>query len=275
MFRYKEDRLPVAIILLFSAIDFSLYLLLDNPWLLTAYFLVTIVPRGAICAWNHHHQHVFTFKSQPLNRLLEFFYTLHTGVSTHLWRLHHVLGHHINYMDQTKDESRWKDNNGKMMGEFRYSLEVAFTAYYRGYLVGKKHPRTQREYIIYGLLSLAVVVILTLLNPLNALFIYILPMIVSLIFTSWVTYDHHAGLDTEDEYEASHNNMSPFFNLFTGNLGYHTAHHVRCNLHWSKLPEFHAKIEHKIPDHLIMNRPFNLNLRGKEPSLKPKTEGTS
>jgi fatty acid desaturase len=83
-------------------------------------------------------------------------------------------------------------------------------------------------------------------------------MVVSLLFTAWVTYDHHAGLATDDQFEASYNNTNPIFNLLTGNLGYHTAHHYRQGLHWSKLPELHEKIKDKIPPQLIRDAEFVL-----------------
>ena len=104
MFKYPEDRLPVAIILVISCIDFCLYFLINNLWVFAIYWAVMIVPKGKICAWNHHHQHTHTFRNTALNRVLEFFYALHSGVTTNLWLLHHVLGHHVNYMDQRKDE---------------------------------------------------------------------------------------------------------------------------------------------------------------------------
>ncbi|MCB0319781.1 MAG: fatty acid desaturase, partial [Bdellovibrionales bacterium] len=67
----------------------------------------------------------------------------------------------------------------------------------------------------------------------------------------WHTYFHHAGLDTEDHLEASYNIMHKWYNIITGNLGYHTAHHMKQALHWSKLPEYHKSIEDKIPPHLF------------------------
>jgi len=48
------------------------------------------------------------------------------------------------------------------------------------------------------------------------------------------------------------------FNFLTGNLGYHTAHHYKQGLHWSKLPELHASIAHRIPPQLQRNARFVL-----------------
>ena len=75
-------------------------------------------------------------------------------------------------------------------------------------------------------------------------------MISSLFFTAWVTYAHHAGLDVDNDFEASYNIMAPIYNTLTGNLGYHTAHHHKQGLHWSLLPELHEKIKDKIPAYL-------------------------
>jgi fatty acid desaturase len=186
-----------------------------------------------------------------MNRLLESFYALHTGVTTNLWLLHHVLGHHLNYLDQTTDESRWKRNSGENMGELEYTFNVAGTAYYRGYQVGKAHPRIQKEFLTFSALTFLIVAALVAYNPIAGLFLFVLPMIIGLLLTSWATYDHHAVLDTDNEFEASRNNLHPFFNLITGNLGYHTAHHYKQGVHWSKLPALHEKIKDKIPNSLI------------------------
>lgn len=250
VFRYKEDRWPVAIILMLTVIDFVLYFTVDDLLLLSAYYLLMIIPKGTICAWNHHHQHLFTFRNNALNRSLEFFYALHTGVTTHLWRLHHVLGHHLNFLDQEKDESRWMRKDGSKMGVIEYTWDVAITAYPRGYTVGKRHPKQLKPFLIYSLITFLVVALLVWYKPVPALLLFVLPMITSLLFTAYVTYEHHSGLDTENEFEASYNNLNPMFNRLTGNLGYHTAHHHKQGVHWSRLPELHASIADKIPDYL-------------------------
>lgn len=251
MFRYSADRLPIAVILVISSIDFCLYFLVETPWVLALFWAMMVIPKGKICAWNHHHQHIPTFKKKALNRVLEFFYALHTGVTTNLWLLHHVIGHHENYLDQSKDESRWQRQSGKTMGEIEYTLVVACTAYMRGFKVGRQVPRVQKTFVIYTALTLALVTLLVVLKPVAALFLFVMPMISGLLLTSWATYEHHSGLLTNNEFEASRNNLNRFYNLTTGNLGYHTAHHYREGAHWSVLPEIHEQIKASIPAHLV------------------------
>ena len=183
--------------------------------------------------------------------MMEFFYALHTGVTTNLWVLHHNYGHHNNFLDQSKDESRWTRYDGTQMKELEYSLLITVTAYYRGYIVGKEHPREQQTFIVYTLITFAFVTGLVAYQPAAGLLLFVLPMIVGLFITAWTTYDHHAGLNTENEFEASFNNVNRWYNLFTGNLGYHTAHHYKQGLHWSKLPQLHDKIKDNIPEKLI------------------------
>ena len=245
--RYSADRLPVLLIFALTALDFVLYFTVDSPWLLIAWFVLMIIPKGCICSWNHHHQHTRTFHSTPLNRLLELSYALHTGVTTNLWLLHHVFGHHHHYLDQRIDESRWQREDGTQMGEWEYTWKVASTAYYRGFMVGRRYPRHLRTHLIYTAVTLALVCALVAYQPMQALILFVLPMITGLLITAWATYDHHAGLPTDDDFNASYNNMNPLFNLLTGNLGYHTAHHYRQGVHWSELPRLHQEIRDRIP----------------------------
>lgn len=248
MFRFPADRIPVAIILSITVVDIFVFFTIQNVALLVAYWLLMIVPRGVICAWNHHHQHRNVFMRKSLNRILEFFYALHTGVTTNLWLLHHNFGHHRNYLDQDKDQSSWKRKDGTTMGMFEYTAIITLTAYYRGYKVGKDYPKQRQQFLRYGVLTLLIILGLTIYNPVNSLFVIILPMISSLIYTAWTTYEHHAGIDTQDQFAASNNITSKMYNWFTGNLGYHTAHHYKQSVHWSELPALHEEIKHKIPE---------------------------
>ena len=251
MFRYKEDTFPVLTILTLSIVDFFLYFTVSNLYVLISYFLLMIIPKGLICSWGHHHQHTNVFKKKYLNRILEFFYALHTGATTNVWVLHHNLGHHRFYLDQEKDQSRWKKKDGTTMGYWRYSLEVTLTSYTRAWEVGKKYKDLRKDFLIFGVTTILAVTALTIYNPINSLILFILPMFISLFLTAQATYKHHVGLDTDDKFSASYTDLNKFWNKLTGNLGYHTAHHCYPNVHWSKLPEMHEKIKNKIPDENI------------------------
>lgn len=257
VFRNPADRIPAALALLAAGISLGLYLFVDNPWILMGCAAVMAPLRGAIGAWSHHHQHCFTFKRAPLNRLLELAHLSQTGISTHLWVLHHVLGHHVNFLDQTKDESRWRRRDGAQMGMLAYILSVTFTSYGRAFRVGLRHRKYLRAYLLWGSLGFGLVGALIWHRPIPGLLVFALPMVTTLMWVVWATYDHHAGLPTDDPWKASYNIENPVYNLITCNLGYHTAHHHRPGVHWSDLHELHAKIRGRIPNELFVKSTFD------------------
>lgn len=252
MFRYQEDRIPTLCIVGLFFLDLAVFFTVDSVPLLIGWLLLVTTPKIGICSWNHHHQHLHTFHQGWLNRLLEVVYTFHTGITSNAWVLHHVLGHHVNYLDQTKDESAWKRPSGKKMGEVEYTLTIAATGYLRAFMVGLRHKRYLSAFFGVGTFVLLCVSAMVYFRPIPSTFVFLIPMVGGYIVTCWHTYCHHAGLDTDDHFQASHNIMHRWYNIFTGNLGFHTAHHVKPGLHWSKLPEFHASIAHKIPPHLYI-----------------------
>ena len=178
--------------------------------------------------------------------MLEVVYWLQTGIVWYAWVLHHNLWHHMHYHDQTKDESRWKSPTWKKYSVLMYTWIIAITAYYRSWLVWKKHKKIQKYFLNMCFIQIFILGILIVLQPLQAICIFVIPMLWSLWLTAYATYDHHSGLESDDPYKSSYNIIAPWYNLITGNLGYHTAHHLKGSLHWSKLPEFHKTIEHKI-----------------------------
>lgn len=180
---------------------------------------------------------------------------LQTGVVGELWVLHHTLGHHQNYLDQTKDESAWQ-KDGKTMNVLDYTLLVGTTTYSRALKVGQKYPRKRRRLIQNILVTLVAIACLTWYSWYNALMVFILPMVTLLYATVFDTYKHHVKLDTQDPYHATYNIIDPAYNWFTCNLGYHTAHHLQCGRHWAELPALHEQIRDQIPAELYHQAGF-------------------
>ncbi len=274
MFKYKADIFPITLIVASFWLDVVVFFV--APWFVALPWAVAgLLPKACICAWNHHHQHVATFRQKYLNRALEVVYALQTGALPMAWELHHNAGHHVNYLDQTKDESRWKTLSGRTMGWLEYSFSVWATAYPRIWAKAKQsHPKKRQQFVLWGIITLLVVAAFVAWNPINALILFVAPMAIGLFVTSWHTYYHHAGLDSDDEYEATWNIVHTGYNVLTGNLGYHTAHHVRCTVHWSELPAFHDTIADRIPARLYRRPCFPFTLLGKAsyPQGHPKAQ---
>ncbi len=271
LFRYPEDRIPVLMFATVFALDLTVYFQASSWWLPVLWFGLGIIPKGWISSWNHHHQHLTMFRHALPNRLLEIVFGFQTGVTSHAWFLHHVVGHHRNYLDQEKDESTWKRPDGTVMGELEYSLKTSLTAYPRAFKVGWEQPQQKkalRLFVSMALLHVALLGVLFWHNAYNALFVFLLPMAVSLYVTAWATYFHHVGLETKDHNEASYNILHKGYNLMTGTLGYHTAHHSRHGLHWSKLPELHAQLARHIPPNLYREPGIPFVWMGSEAKLE-------
>ena len=73
---------------------------------------------------------------------------------------------------------------------------------------------------------------------------------VSAMFANWsmifINYIQHVHADPWSEHNHSRNFVGKLGNWLVFNNGFHTAHHESAGLHWSKLPEAHAKIAHLI-----------------------------
>ncbi|MGD1850183.1 MAG: fatty acid desaturase, partial [Cyanophyceae cyanobacterium] len=129
--------------------------------------------------------------------------------------------------------------------------------------VGIKYPRLLKKLVGNIVLTGAVLGVMFWINWVNTLILFAGPMVFLLVMTAYVTYEHHAGLDEQDPYQATYNITDRWYNFFTCNLGYHTAHHIQCGKHWSDLPQYHEKIKHKIPQHLYREAALPFLLMGK------------
>lgn len=256
LFHHPEDRLPTAIIFIFFLVQLSAYFLVESLWAAIPLALLFLTLGSMSIAVSHNHCHCETFKSPLINRIYEVSLYLQSGVSPYAWILHHVVGHHRHYLDQKIDPSPWQREDGETMGRWEYMLINARDMYPNLLKIAEHYPDLKKNFWIMFIISNAVLALLIAYNPVNAFIFFIGPMIFMVLNLMDATYPHHSGLYSQDEYSASRNNMDWLFNLFTWNLGYHTAHHMWPEMHWSLLPAKHEEIKDKIPAELILNNYF-------------------
>jgi fatty acid desaturase len=256
LLKYKADRGPVAYVLANFALRLALFAL-ATPWICALAVVPLAVLGMFVAPINHHHQHVNTFRAAWLNRLYELALALQTGVGPYNWVLHHNLGHHVNYLNQrpheSPDESRWTRADGTQMGRLEYSLDLLLRHQVDIVRVGLRHKKQLRAFLwmklpLWGLIGLGLWW-----RPLETILVFLLPSFLTLFHTIWATYEHHAGCPANDHLDASVNRDNRVYNLLTGNLGLHTAHHKRPGLHWSLLPQLHETIRDQIPEDQIVD----------------------
>ncbi len=252
--KYKADRGPIAYVV-------AVFILRLTLWALATPLIcaLSVLPLAALSIFiapiNHHHQHVNSFRAAWQNRLYDLLLALQSGVAPYGWVLHHNLGHHVNYLNQppheSPDESHWTRADGTKMGVFEYSLHLLFHHQIDIFHVGLRHRRQFRHFLLMKLPLWGLIGAGLWFRPLETALVFLLPSFLTLFHTVWATYEHHAGLPVDGHLNASRNRDNRSYNVLTGNLGLHTAHHKRPGLHWSLLPELHEKIRDQIPEEQI------------------------
>lgn len=258
LFRHRADIPAVLYVLAVFGLQLAVFFLVDDILVaaMCAFLLMLAqISCGAIC---HNHHHVNMFTSRPLNRLFEVVMYLQTGTSPFSWTIHHNIGHHHEYLHPASDPSAWKHKDGRPMARLYYDFVQAAMIYPEIWRIGHQHPvlfaRFKRMLVISNLALLVLLVI----DPVQALVVFVAPMLTLLVLLLDNTYLQHSGLSLDNHLVASRNVENRLYNLTSWNLGFHAAHHMRPGVHWTELPALHAQIRPQIPPHLITTSVFGL-----------------
>lgn len=247
IYRHPADRVPSLFVLGAFAVQLATFFLVDSLFLVAlvaiALMLFSAVP-GAV-AHNHNHRPVFL--RDGLNRGYDVLLFLETGILPYAWTIHHNLGHHKLYLDQSQDPAPWRHADGRVMSRLWYDITGALRIYPEVFRIGRRYPELMRRFRRWAVISLAVLGVFVLLDPVKAFILFIAPMPFMYLGLLDNTYMQHADLDLSSEFTASRNTTSRFYNLVSGNLGYHAVHHIKPNVHWSELPAWHEKLKAQIP----------------------------
>jgi fatty acid desaturase len=250
LLRHPEDRWTVAYTLMVLAVQLALFRGVEGLWLTLLLVLLFQPVQQVAIACNHYQHHVPVFRSGALNRLYEIVLFLQTGMPPYLITLHHNLGHHPHYREPELDTLRWQRADGSTRGLLEclarnFAGHVTWTM-----AIGRRHPKVYRRFKAMAVVSALPLAALLWIDPAKAAIVFVLPMLLAILNVARLGYEQHAGLDMDDHLTASRNIESRLYNLMTFNSGYHTAHHVKPGLHWSRLPELHRQLAAGIPAEL-------------------------
>jgi fatty acid desaturase len=219
---------------------------------LGALVLWPVQTRSIYIAHNHHHHRIFLRPS--FNLAFETLLFLQTGMPSYGFPLHHNLGHHARYPNQNPadpdaDPHCWVGPDGRRLTRWAYTWHLLGTAIPYARRLGLRYPALWRNFLVasvcygLGLGALAAV------RPWHTLAVFVVPIALSLVALCWSTYVHHVGLPADDPLGASYTNLDRLANRWGYNIGFHTAHHLKPGLHWSRLPALHERVAAGVPAH--------------------------
>jgi fatty acid desaturase len=213
----------------------------------------------------HNHMHSPTFKSKRLNRLFANWISIFYGYPTFGWVPTHNLNHH-KFLNKDGDATiTWRFTND-------HNLLVAVTyffvsSYYQSTPIKEflqkareQKPEQYRQIlqqygVVYGSQAAMLALAIVLHGAAAGAFVWAmtlgLPAFASLWTAMLFNYEQHVHTDPWSAHNHSRNWVGKSLNFLMFNVGYHGAHHEQPGLHWSKLPEAHAKIASQIAPELI------------------------
>jgi len=250
LLRYKADRRTLVYIIVTTALFFGQWVLGFNWALYVVYLFLSV----AVTVIAHNHNHIPIWRGKVLNRLTDYWLTIFYGFPSFAWIPTHNMNHHAlnNREGDYTITYRLTENNHLMM-LLAYPTVSSFYQQkpIRDYL--KRQWTADRSYFWFCLgqyVALALWVAAALfIDWKKALLFVVIPQQVGLFSVLIFNYVQHVHADEESEWNHSRNFVG-FLNTLLFNNGYHTVHHEKAGMHWSKAPEAHAKIASKISPEL-------------------------
>lgn len=248
MLRYTADIRTLLNVALYFTVAVIPWFLWPQMGTLQILFWVAVnCLMSFICAVIVHNTiHVPIFKKRGLNKIFQVILSFSYGHSTSAYVPGHNFSHH-KYTQTPKDairtsKARFKINLlNQLLFFFLMSGDIL-----KGEIRFAKKMYTQRpawfwQYALEMFLVIGVKVALAIVNWKCFLLFVAIPH----QYAAWgivgTNYFQHDGCDEEHEFNHSRNFTGGILNWILFNNGYHGAHHMKPNLHWSLYPAYHEQ----------------------------------
>lgn len=214
-------------------------------------FATSLVLCFTACIVNHNHQHSPVFVAALGNRVFGVLLALITGQPAKAIVPMHLRNHHAHNNDESDFvraslvNMRWNLVN---LIVFPFVAIARYARFKSKELAQWRSldPVAYRQLALERAVLYPTLVAALLVRPVDSLLYLGLPY----LFGQWaiiaINLVQHDGCDPRSAFNHSRNHVGRLLNWCLFNNGFHTAHHLRPGLHWSRLPEYHREIRARI-----------------------------
>jgi fatty acid desaturase len=241
--RYRSEWRQIGIVAVYLSLMFSMYFVeaCRNVFFFAGALYFAFL--NSVVIHNHLHQGIF-----------------HDKRLNHLWRLvlsfgalypasanipaHNLVHHHF----EDDGQPDWVDPH---IVDFRWNLlnllhfpNVAGTYTFAGVQRWKSvlnRKAFRKQYLTEQVVSFGITIGLLLYDFWPGLFFIVLPQLWGARSILRINLIQHDRTDMESEWNHSRNFVGRAFNWIMCNNGFHTIHHNKAGLHWTKLAEVHER----------------------------------
>ncbi len=208
----------------------------------------------SVSVMAHNHNHLPMWKSNFMNVVTDLWITIFYGFPIFAWTPTHNQNHHkfVNKQPDYTKTYRYSEKNNIFTLLSYPTISGYFQQSALGVYLKDRYKKNRKTFWLCMLQITALVIWVAtflFLDWYKTLLYIIIPQQVSVFSVLIFNYVQHVHADEESAYNHSRNIMGGL-NFMLFNNGLHTVHHLNANMHWSLLPEAHAKVDHLIDDSL-------------------------
>lgn len=210
---------------------------------------------------THNCMHCRVFYSAKLEAIFRILLSFTYGHPSSTFKSGHNLSHHrhletkMDAMRTTKLQYRYH-----FLNLLLYQPTVAFSVMLMDLKYLKLMKLERQSFFVYSSIEWILVIWLHFLLLVNNWWCFLLYVKIPHLWaqTAIVTMNllQHDGCDSESDLHHSRNFTGSVINFLTFNNGYHSIHHDKPNLHWSKLKTEHNRKYHDLPNNLNQKNMF-------------------
>jgi fatty acid desaturase len=204
----------------------------------------------------HNHNHSPTFCGRRANSVFSAWLSIMYGVPIFGWIPTHNQNHH-KYLNGPGDDTitwrHFRSNSLRSLLAYFFVSNWFQAPVVRRYVEAARSERSQKyREIVWQWTAIVVAHVLMLggamgaYGPWRGMQLYGAAFLGQVAFAWWsmffINFVQHVDCDPSSRFDHSRNFVGKLGNLLTFNAGYHTAHHARPGLHWTKLPALHAEL---------------------------------